>query len=171
MFDLSFICSPGPRPFTRILSSPFRDEIDQRLFDRRQTVARVHRWLTENSAVPISYAMLNRYKAWGLSERANEPQDVRQEELSKDLAYLGEVIRLGRDTLQQGLLVRPGEVMRAVELRSNILERFPDLSGERQQRDREAMAVFAQAVLQIVTEEQRLELAALLDQAFGSTEE
>ncbi len=157
----------GPRPFAPIFSSPLRSEIDERLFERRHRVARVHQWLAEASAVPISYAMLSRYKKWVAKERPSLDEDVRVREVGKDLAYLDRVIRLGQDTLDSGLCVRPSEALRAVELRANILERFPDLSGDREKQYQAALQTFADTVMRVVSPEQLNEIRAIFDLMFG----
>lgn len=154
MPSYDFALSRGPRPFAAIFVHPLRSEIDERLFVRHQKVARVHQWLDEVSDVKVSYATLNRYRKWRISEGMRENSDLRSAEVRKDLAYLEEIVRLSRSTLDAGVLVRPSEAMRAVELRANLLERFPDASGEREARHESELRRLADAVKSVVSEDQ-----------------
>lgn len=164
--DLSL--QPGPRPYESILTSPHKNDIDDRLFVRRLPVRKVHRWLTDELAVTsISYATLNRYKISRSSIKGDGDADLRRAELKRDLSYLGRVVKGGKLALEQGLLVRPSEAMRAVELRTRILAEFPDSNEELGKRHKEEIMAFGNIVLGVVSEEQRIAIGAALARHFG----
>ncbi|MBE0611239.1 MAG: hypothetical protein IH609_17795 [Dehalococcoidia bacterium] len=160
---------PGPRPYESILVCPHKNEIDQRLFVRRLPVRKVHRWLTEEMAVQtISYATLNRYKNAEALLRSEDDDDLRRAELKRDLAYLRLVVKRGRKALEDGLLVRPAEAIRAVEMRSHILALFGDGGEKAEKRHQAQLQRVASAVLSVVSEEQRVAIVdALGDDAKG----
>ena len=147
----------GPKPFAAILRSPHRPEIDHRLLELQQPVKHVHHWLTEELRVTgISYPTLTRYKKF----RMASPESFdRTDELRRDLDALDVVVQRGRAAMvESGLLPRPGEVVKAIELRASLLERFPDLTARVQEEANEAMKRLTNAVLEVVTDEQRQEI-------------
>ncbi|MBE0611217.1 MAG: hypothetical protein IH609_17680 [Dehalococcoidia bacterium] len=163
-----FSLQPGPRAYESILTSPHKADIDERLFIRRQPVRKVHRWLTDELAVTsISYATLNRYKNAQSSIKGDGDADLRRAELKRDLSYLGRVVKGGKVALQQGLLVRPSEAIRAVELRTRILAEFPDSNEELGKRHKEETRALADIILGVVSEEQRVAIVTALDRHFN----
>ncbi len=168
-YDLSL--QPGPRPYESILTSPQKKDIDDRLFVRRQPVRKVHRWLTDEMAVTtISYATLNRYRNAEAIIRSEDDEDLRRAELKRDLAYLRLVVKRGRKALEEGLMVRPTEAMRAVEMRSHILALFGDAGEKAEKRHRAQLELVRSAVLSVVSEEQRLEIVDRLANESGAGE-
>jgi hypothetical protein len=153
-------------PFQTILKSPHLADIDERLFQLRQSVLSVHRWLTEELEVDdITYATLNRYK--NARREDNSLGDVRKAEVLKDVKYLSRVIKLGGATLDAGLAVRPSEAMRAIELRAQLLAQFPDATEERLKVAQHELKLAVDCVLTVVTEEQRLEIVRRISERLG----
>jgi hypothetical protein len=163
------VLQPGPRPYESILVCPHKKEIDERLFVRRLPVRKVHRWLTDDMAVKtISYATLNRYRNAEALIRCEDDEDLRRAELKRDLKYLGMVVKRGRKALDEGLLVRPAEAIRAVEMRSQLLALFGDGGEKAEKRHQAQLQRVASAVLSVVSEEQRVAIVdALGDDANG----
>lgn len=158
----------GPPAYQTIVTSPHRQEIDERLFTQRESALSVHRWIVEELAVTnITYASLNRYKNARLKLTADDEGDLRKAEIIRDLRYLSSVIRLGKGTLQAGLAVRPSEAMRAIELRANLLTLFPDASPRRENEIIAEFERFVNVVRDHTTPEQHATILARLNETSG----
>src|SRR4051812_48094522 len=118
---------PGPKPYAAILESPHRSQIDERLFTQRHSARSVWHWLTSELGVEsISYVTLTRYKNSSIGDRSKPLEDVRREEVLKDLEVLGAIVQRGEEALEAGYLPRMSELLKAIELRAQLLARFPD---------------------------------------------
>ena len=148
----------GPQPFQPITSSPHKPAIDRKLFVENRPIREVWRWLNEEGAQPIGYVTLTRYKKAVLKARQDAPSAMRRKEVRHDLATLGQIVSRGQDLLHQGLAPRLTDVLRAVELRSQMLAQFPDASDERLHTARDMFLALVDLVLEVISEEQRLEI-------------
>ncbi len=160
---LEFSDTSGRRPFAPIINSPHQAVIDEKLFSQRQPVLKVHKWLVDTFNIDtISYQMLNRYKKSRALATGRAPNDARRREVRRDLKYLGEVIKRAKAALEEGLFIRPADAIQAIQLRARLLEAFPDLSDEREEMFKATLQRTTEAVLKVVTDEQRLKIMALL---------
>ena len=160
---LEFSDTPGRRPYSSIISSQHKDSIDDKLFAKRQSVLKVHRWLVNEMDVDtITYQTLNRYRNNRLLTTEGVPDDTRRREVRRDLKYLAEVVKRGKAALAEGLFIRPADAIQAIQLRARLLEAFPDVSGEREAAMNANFKRTIDEVLKVVTNEQRLEIMSLI---------
>ena len=155
---VAFSMPHGPQPFQPITSSPHRAAIDRKLFVENRPIREVWRWLNEEGAQAIGYVTLTRYRKAVLKAREDAPSAMRRKEVRNDLATLGQIVSRGQDLLHQGLVPRLTDVLRAVELRSQMLAQFPDASDERLHTARDMFLALIDLVLDVVSDEQREEI-------------
>lgn len=157
---------PGPKAFSKIRNCPLKDEIDRRLFEAHESTASVHRWLQEHGQNAISYATLHRYANSRQGVQVGAPSD-RLAHLERTLKTLDQFIRAARRALNdRASTFRPSDLLRAMELKKEILTQFPDLTDQRVAEVVRVQETFTQMVLEVITEDQRERLRARLKEHF-----
>jgi hypothetical protein len=156
--------SRGPRPYQAILSSPHRQEIDTLLFEEKCPVREVYRRIQDLGDTEVSYVTLTRYKNARLKESERSDSELRFEEVRRDVETLGRIIDKGLEMLDAGWTPRMAEMLRAIELRGNLLQQFPDASESMKHAARRQLEDVIEVIKDVISEEQRREIVRRLTQ-------
>lgn len=145
-------------PFLPIMQSPFKEEIDDKLFRRNIKVKPVHEWLLDKGIDSISYMMLWRYYK-SRSEGAIEAvvRQNAQEAQQANWNLLEDIVHRYQSAIQNGAIPKGGEAIQAVKMMTQMIDRYGGIPGTGQivADAKRRFMLLLDIVLDVITTEQQ----------------